>query len=131
MIIFRDQFDLDECFALLLRGAVCHGGDPTKAEAWELPAEFFKRYWFLTIDYDVSRTNKWRRLQVLQDIGPTLQTEKSPQHPTVDTNMLNTNMGTTSPTQEGNMGKCGHIYCFGSETMGCGLFAMSVTAVQH
>ncbi|KAM3584293.1 hypothetical protein VKS41_003117 [Umbelopsis sp. WA50703] len=103
MIIFRDQFDLDECFALLLRGAVCHGGDPTKAEAWELPAEFFKRYWFLTIDYDVSRTNKWRRLQGLQDIGPTLQTEKSPQHPTVDTNMLNTNMGTTSPTQEGNM----------------------------
>ncbi|KAG2181298.1 hypothetical protein INT43_008881 [Umbelopsis isabellina] len=86
MIIFRDQFDLDECFALLLRGAVCHGGDPTKAEAWELPAEFFKRYWFLTIDYDISRTNKWRRLQGLEDIGPTLQSKGSSQQPNIDTN---------------------------------------------
>ncbi|KAI9286740.1 hypothetical protein BC943DRAFT_321304 [Umbelopsis sp. AD052] len=98
MIIFRDQFDLDECFALLLRGAVCHGGDPTKAECWELPVEFFKRYWFLTIDYDVSRTNKWRRLQGLQDIQPTLHSEKQSSH-----GSANPYQTAPSPPQDGNM----------------------------
>lgn len=106
MIIFRDQFDLDECFALLLRGAVCHGGDPTKAESWELPAEFFKRYWFLTIDYDISRTNKWRRLQGLQDIQPTISvTGKSPSSPQQQDNQPNPYKTALSPTQDGNMGK--------------------------
>lgn len=100
MIIFRDQFDLDECFALLLRGAVCHGGDPTKAECWELPVEFFKRYWFLTIDYDISRTNKWRRLQGLQDIQPTLHSEKQSSH-----GSANPYQTAPSPPQDGNMGK--------------------------
>jgi hypothetical protein len=100
MIIFRDQFDLDECFALLLRGAVCHGGDPTKAECWELPVEFFKRYWFLTIDYDVSRTNKWRRLQGLQDIQPILHSEKQSSH-----GSANPYQTAPSPPQDGNMGK--------------------------
>lgn len=69
MILFRDQFDLDDCFRCLLSGSVFHGGDPAVAANWQLPAEFFEKYWFLTIDYDLRRTtNRWRRLQGLNDI---------------------------------------------------------------
>ncbi|KAG1151550.1 hypothetical protein G6F37_004154 [Rhizopus arrhizus] len=69
MILFRDQFDLDDCFRCILSGSVFHGGDPAVAANWELPAEFFGKYWFLTIDYDLRRTtNYWRRLQGLNDI---------------------------------------------------------------
>ncbi|KAI8139388.1 hypothetical protein BJV82DRAFT_544392 [Fennellomyces sp. T-0311] len=70
MIIFRDQMDYDRCFSMLLNGAVYHGGDPTMSESWELPAEFFSEFWFLTIDYDRRKTNKWRRLKGLPEIGP-------------------------------------------------------------
>lgn len=69
MIIFRDQMDYDRCFSLLLNGAVQHGEDPTLAQNWELPPEFFSEFWYLTIDYDLSRTNKWRRAKGLPDIG--------------------------------------------------------------
>ncbi|KAG1082257.1 hypothetical protein G6F42_022643 [Rhizopus arrhizus] len=63
MIIFRDQMDYDRCFALLLNGALYHGGDPTMSASWELPAEFFSEFWYLAINYDVNRTNTWRRLK--------------------------------------------------------------------
>ncbi|OBZ85906.1 hypothetical protein A0J61_06045 [Choanephora cucurbitarum] len=69
MILFRDQFDLDDCFRCLLGHSVFHGGDPAIAANWQLPSEFFEKYWFLTIDYDLRRTtNKWRRLQGLDDL---------------------------------------------------------------
>ncbi|KAG2200564.1 hypothetical protein INT47_012350 [Mucor saturninus] len=69
MILFRDQFDLDDCFRCLLGHSVFHGGDPAVAANWQLPPEFFEKYWFLTIDYDLRRTtNKWRRLQGLNDL---------------------------------------------------------------
>ncbi|KAI8141038.1 hypothetical protein BJV82DRAFT_620582 [Fennellomyces sp. T-0311] len=60
MIIFRDLMDYDRCFSMLLNGAVYHGGDPTMSESWELPPEFFSEFWYLAINYDLSRTNKWR-----------------------------------------------------------------------
>ncbi|KAI8090160.1 uncharacterized protein B0P05DRAFT_464337 [Gilbertella persicaria] len=69
MILFRDQFDLDDCFRCLLAHSVFHGGDPAIAANWQLPPEFFEKYWFLTIDYDLRRTtNKWRRLQGLGEL---------------------------------------------------------------
>jgi hypothetical protein len=69
MIIFRDQFDLDDCFRLLLGGSVFHGGDPAVAGSWELCPEFFEKYWFLTIDYNLRRyTNEWRKRQGLQEL---------------------------------------------------------------
>ncbi|KAI8877294.1 hypothetical protein K501DRAFT_326629 [Backusella circina FSU 941] len=69
MILFRDQFDLDDCFRCLLGNSVFHGGDPAIAGNWQLPSEFFEKYWFLTIDYDLRRTtNKWRRLQGLSEL---------------------------------------------------------------
>ena len=68
MIIFRDQMDYDRCFAMLLNGAYYHGGDPTMSASWELPAEFFTEFWYLAINYDVNRTNTWRRLKGLPEI---------------------------------------------------------------
>ncbi|KAI8051078.1 uncharacterized protein B0P05DRAFT_480162 [Gilbertella persicaria] len=68
MIIFRDLMDYDRCFALLLNGALYHGGDPTMSASWELPPEFFTEFWYLAINYDVTRTNTWRRLKGLPDI---------------------------------------------------------------
>lgn len=69
MILFRDLFDLDDCFRCLLDGSVFHGGDPAIAGNWQIPAEFFEKYWFLTIDYDLRRyTNKWRKKQGLEEI---------------------------------------------------------------
>ncbi|KAI9320753.1 hypothetical protein BX666DRAFT_1910903 [Dichotomocladium elegans] len=76
MIIFRDQMDYDRCFSMLLNGAVQHGGDPTLAESWELPPEFFNEFWYLTIDYDIRRTNKWRRLKGLPEIKTRQEQEK-------------------------------------------------------
>ncbi|KAK4516911.1 uncharacterized protein ATC70_000238 [Mucor velutinosus] len=70
MIIFRDQMDYDRCFAMLLNEAVYHGGDPTMSESWELPADFFSEFWYLTIDYDIKKTNKWRREKGLEDVAP-------------------------------------------------------------
>lgn len=70
MILFRDQFDLDDCFRCLLGHSVFHGGDPAVAANWQLPPEFFEKYWFLTIDYDLRRTtNHWRRLQGLDELN--------------------------------------------------------------
>ncbi|KAI8368429.1 hypothetical protein EDC96DRAFT_505598 [Choanephora cucurbitarum] len=68
MILFRDLMDYDRCFAMLLNGAIYHGGDPTMSASWELPAEFFAEFWYLAINYDVSRTNTWRRSKGLPDI---------------------------------------------------------------
>lgn len=73
MILYRDQFDLDDCFRCLLSGSVFHGGDPAVAGNWQLPAEFFEKYWFLTIDYDIRRyTNEWRKKQGLEEINPNI-----------------------------------------------------------
>ncbi|KAI8077853.1 uncharacterized protein BX664DRAFT_389441 [Halteromyces radiatus] len=64
MILFRDQFDLDDCLRLLVNEAVFHGGDPSVSANWELPAIFFEKYWFLTIDYTLERTSlRWRKLK--------------------------------------------------------------------
>ncbi|KAK4511791.1 uncharacterized protein ATC70_003790 [Mucor velutinosus] len=81
MILYRDQFDLDDCFRCLLSGSVFHGGDPAVAGNWQLPEEFFKKYWFLTIDYNLRRyTNEWRKKQGLKEINGNLPTlEESPQ----------------------------------------------------
>ncbi|KAI7893878.1 uncharacterized protein EV154DRAFT_439194 [Mucor mucedo] len=70
MIIFRDQMDYDRCFTMMLNEAVYHGGDPTMSESWELPADFFSEFWYLTIDYDIKKTNKWRRKKGLSDVAP-------------------------------------------------------------
>lgn len=79
MIIFRDQMDYDRCFAMLLNGALYHGGDPTMSASWELPAEFFSEFWYLAINYDVNRTNTWRRLKGLPEINVTAK-EAAAQH---------------------------------------------------
>ncbi|KAI8388228.1 uncharacterized protein BYT42DRAFT_528026 [Radiomyces spectabilis] len=81
MIIFRDQMDYDRCFAMLLNGAVYHGGDPTMSASWELPAEFFSEFWYLATNYDVNRTNKWRRLKGLPEIsvGPKQEEQQQQQ----------------------------------------------------
>jgi hypothetical protein len=81
MIIFRDQMDYDRCFTMLLNEAVYHGGDPTKSESWELPSDFFSEFWYLTIDYDIRKTNKWRRIKGLSDVeaGPQIQQQQSRQ----------------------------------------------------
>ncbi|ORZ22385.1 hypothetical protein BCR42DRAFT_447698 [Absidia repens] len=69
MILFREQFDLDDCFKCLLSASVFHGGDPAIAANWQLPKVFFEKYWFLTIDYTLRRTtNRWRRLQGLNEL---------------------------------------------------------------
>ncbi|KAI8971937.1 hypothetical protein BDF20DRAFT_887364 [Mycotypha africana] len=85
MILFKDQFDLDDCFRCLLSGSVFHGGDPAVAGNWQLPAEFFDNYWFLTTDYNLRRcTNEWRKKQGLQEIKVDMSplnatTQSSPQ----------------------------------------------------
>lgn len=83
MILYRDQFDLDDCFRCLLSGSVFHGGDPAVAGNWQLPEEFFKKYWFLTIDYNLRRyTNEWRKKQGLKEIHgniPTLEASSQQQ----------------------------------------------------
>ncbi|KAI8642754.1 hypothetical protein BD408DRAFT_365890 [Parasitella parasitica] len=76
MIIFRDQMDYDRCFTMLLNEAVYHGGDPTMSESWELPADFFSEFWYLTIDYDIKKTNKWRREKGLEDVAPGPQQQR-------------------------------------------------------
>jgi hypothetical protein len=83
MILFRDQFDLDDCFRCLLGNSVFHGGDPAVAGNWQLPSEFFEKYWFLTIDYDLRRTtNKWRRLQGLSELDFSEQQDEIKAEPT-------------------------------------------------
>lgn len=80
MILFRDRFDLDDCFRCLLEKSKFHGGDPAIAANWELPPEFFEKYWFLTIDYDLRRTtNKWRTLQGLSKLNFKDQNSVSPE----------------------------------------------------
>lgn len=64
MILFRDMFDLEDCLRCLIGNSIFHGGDPAVAANWELPAEFFEKFWFLTIDFSLQRTtNHWRRMQ--------------------------------------------------------------------
>ncbi|GAA5811126.1 hypothetical protein MFLAVUS_004555 [Mucor flavus] len=79
MIIFRDQMDYDRCFTMMLNEAVYHGGDPTMSESWELPADFFSEFWYLTIDYDIKKTNKWRRRKGLADVAPGPQQQQQQQ----------------------------------------------------
>ncbi|KAI9273382.1 hypothetical protein EDC94DRAFT_690331 [Helicostylum pulchrum] len=96
MILFRDQFDLDDCFRCLLGHSVFHGGDPAVAANWQLPPEFFEKYWFLTIDYTLRRTtNHWRRLQGLDD----LSFEKEKKIPG-ETNTNSSNMTSALPPLE-------------------------------
>ncbi|ORZ02577.1 hypothetical protein BCR43DRAFT_465715 [Syncephalastrum racemosum] len=73
MIIFRDIMDYDRCFNMLLNGATYHGGDPTLAESWELPADFFSEYWYLAINYDYSKTNQWRIQKGLPEVRGGMQ----------------------------------------------------------
>ncbi|KAI8144092.1 hypothetical protein BJV82DRAFT_513859 [Fennellomyces sp. T-0311] len=69
MILFRDLFDLDDCFRCLIGNSVFHGGDPAVAANWQLPPEFFDKFWFLTIDFSLQRTtNRWRKLQGLKEL---------------------------------------------------------------
>ncbi|KAI9244971.1 hypothetical protein BDA99DRAFT_528641 [Phascolomyces articulosus] len=71
MILFRDLFDLDDCFRCLIGNSVFHGGDPAVAANWQLPPEFFDKFWFLTIDFSLQRTtNRWRKLQGLKELSP-------------------------------------------------------------
>jgi hypothetical protein len=35
MILFKDQFDLEEVMRLLVNEAVFHGGNPSDASNWE------------------------------------------------------------------------------------------------
>lgn len=99
MIIFRDQMDYDRCFALLINGAVYHGGDPTMSASWELPPEFFTEFWYLAINYDVNRTNTWRRLKGLREINENLQhLTQSSNLFTNDNTRNNTSNAFTSPS---------------------------------
>jgi hypothetical protein len=77
MILFRSQMDYDRCFSLLMDHAVFHGGDPTLRKNWEMSPEFFSEFWYLMIDYDLERTNHWRRLQGLAEIeaGPVVDSD--------------------------------------------------------
>ncbi|KAL9553833.1 hypothetical protein MBANPS3_003099 [Mucor bainieri] len=101
MIIFRDQMDYDRCFAMLLNGALYHGGDPTMSASWELPPEFFSEFWYLAINYDVNRTNTWRRLKGLPEIGVTTSTKETPKHgqATTDATTTTPDWHETIPTQ--------------------------------
>ncbi|KAI7886096.1 hypothetical protein K492DRAFT_156312 [Lichtheimia hyalospora FSU 10163] len=67
MILFRGLFDLDDCFRCIISDSTFHGGDPADPSNWQLPSEFFQKFWFLTTDYTLQRiTNKWRKIQGLQ-----------------------------------------------------------------
>ncbi|KAI9257598.1 hypothetical protein BY458DRAFT_460826 [Sporodiniella umbellata] len=79
MILFRDIMDYDRCFDMLLNGAVYHGGDPTMSASWELPAAFFSEFWYLAINYDLNKTNTWRRLKGLPEVG--LHPKEEPHEP--------------------------------------------------
>lgn len=69
MILFRGLFDLDECFRCIISDSTFHGGDPADPSNWQLPCEFFQKFWFLTTDYTLQRiTNKWRKIQGLQSL---------------------------------------------------------------
>ncbi|ORZ22664.1 hypothetical protein BCR42DRAFT_406727 [Absidia repens] len=82
MILFRDQFDLEDCLRLLINEAVFHGGNPSVAANWELPAIFFEKYWYLTTDYTMERTSqRWRQIKNMFNDDPTLAPTPSPQAP--------------------------------------------------
>lgn len=55
MILFRDLFNLDDCFRCLLQNSAFREGDPTITSNWKLPSDFFRKYWYLTIDYKTVR----------------------------------------------------------------------------
>ncbi|KAI8990147.1 hypothetical protein BDB01DRAFT_848232 [Pilobolus umbonatus] len=79
MIVFREMMDYDRCFALLLNEAVYHGGDPTMSKNWELPPDFFSEFWYLVLEYDIDRTNAWRRRKGLDEVeaGTTMANSSS------------------------------------------------------
>ncbi|CDH60412.1 hypothetical protein RO3G_07291 [Lichtheimia corymbifera JMRC:FSU:9682] len=69
MILFRDLFDLDDCLRCLIGNSTFHGGDPAVPSNWQLPPEFFDKFWFLTTDFSLQRiTNKWRKAQGLDEL---------------------------------------------------------------
>lgn len=69
MILFRDLFDLDDCLRCLIGNSTFHGGDPAAPSNWQLPPEFFDKFWFLTTDFSLQRiTNKWRKAQGLDEL---------------------------------------------------------------
>jgi hypothetical protein len=68
MILFRDRFDLDECFRCLLSGAGFLGGDPTLSGNWRVSDEFFDKFWFLTIDYNRRDRSREPAIQGLEKI---------------------------------------------------------------
>ncbi|KAI8890509.1 hypothetical protein K501DRAFT_206498 [Backusella circina FSU 941] len=100
MILFRDQFDLDDCFRCLLSGSVFHGGDPAIAGNWQLPAEFFEKYWYLTIDYNLRRcTNEWRKKQGLKELA-VVPNESLPQNLSYDELSQYLGMQLPTPSQK-------------------------------
>ncbi|KAI9299371.1 hypothetical protein BJ944DRAFT_53593 [Cunninghamella echinulata] len=99
MIIFRDQYDLDDCLRLLVNEAVFHGGDPSQAINWELPTIFFEKYWFLTTNYTLERTSqKWRELKkmVASEAPQTSNSNLSPSTSTLD------NLNSQNPKNNNN-----------------------------
>ncbi|ORZ17199.1 hypothetical protein BCR42DRAFT_491104 [Absidia repens] len=104
MILFRDQFDLDDCFKCLLSASVFHGGDPAAAENWQLPKVFFEKFWFLTIDYTLRRTtNRWRRLQGLNELENDLATMGNDSHMAVDPQASGTQNSDIDKTYENDV----------------------------
>ncbi|KAI9321290.1 hypothetical protein BX666DRAFT_961112 [Dichotomocladium elegans] len=69
MILFRDLFDLDDCFQHIIGEATFLGGDPTSPSSWQLSPEFFDKYWYLTADYSTQRMiNRWQTISTLQSL---------------------------------------------------------------
>jgi hypothetical protein len=61
MILFRDYFDIDECFNFLTRDTIFMGGDIRDSRNWVLSPEYSIKFWFLShqlVDHSTIDTNK-------------------------------------------------------------------------
>ncbi|OZJ06874.1 hypothetical protein BZG36_00022 [Bifiguratus adelaidae] len=61
ILIFQDVLDLNHVFHLLRCEGRCWGAEPLVPTSWELPEQFFTKYWFLCCAPVVETTNRWRR----------------------------------------------------------------------
>lgn len=48
MILFRDYFDIDECFNFLTGNTIFMGGDIRDSRNWVLSPEYSLKFWFLS-----------------------------------------------------------------------------------
>ncbi|KAI8370881.1 hypothetical protein EDC96DRAFT_429868, partial [Choanephora cucurbitarum] len=48
MIIFRDYYDIDECFQFFTQQAVFLGGDVRNPKNWVVAPEYSAKFWFLS-----------------------------------------------------------------------------------